>query len=577
VSELRVTERELRDLLVTQLEVLEPPAFDAAVAASKRLRIPLERAVLERARVPLSFLLEHLARSWNVGFIDLKINDVRPQAMQKLREEYARQRQVVAFDSGPQGLSVAMANPRDQETVAGLRQLTGLTIVPHLAPLEAIRRAHLLYSPGLRTLLARPGGAAAKPVAKTGSGEPPAADLVNQMLEYAVVTGASDIHIEPYELETIIRCRVDGVLQEVLTLSPAALPSLIARIKVLAGMRIDEKRAPQDGRFEIDLGGLQVNLRVSSMPTYWAEKIVMRVLAKDSATLELEDLGLAATDFPIVVRHIMRPFGMILITGPTGSGKTTSLYAMIARVGLERNNVVNISTIEDPIERPLPRVSQIGLNAGAGIDFAGGLRALLRQDPDILMVGEVRDRETADIAVRAALVGRLLLSTLHTNDAVGAVPRLLDMGVEPFLLASTLELVISQRLARRVCTGCRESLTRDAHLQDVLRAVPGLSAAIPALQTQGVLPSSGDPLAGVRLYRGRGCAQCGGTGFRGRIGLFEILEVDENIRRLISERRDAAVIRAAAMQAGMKTMFQDALAKMFLGETTIEEVVRVTA
>ncbi len=268
---------------------------------------------------------------------------------------------------------------------------------------------------------------------------------------------------------------------------------------------------------------------------------------------------------------------MILITGPTGSGKTTTLYAMITQVGAERSNLINISTIEDPVERPIPRVSQVSVNPAAGIDFSNGLRALLRQDPDIIMVGEIRDRETAEMAVRAALVGRLLFSTLHTNDAVGAVPRLLDLGVEPFLVASTLDLVIGQRLARKICVACRQTDERRAERLETLQSMPGFAEAIPVLQTAGVLSRSGDPLAGVRLYRGHGCAQCNGTGFRGRVGLFELFQVDERIRRLIADRRDAAAIRAAAIENGMKTMFQDALAKLFLGETTLDEVVRATA
>jgi type II secretory ATPase GspE/PulE/Tfp pilus assembly ATPase PilB-like protein len=398
---------------------------------------------------------------------------------------------------------------------------------------------------------------------------------LTRILEYAAVARASDIHIEPYELEGIIRYRIDGALQEVLSLPPAMLPSLVARIKILAGLRIDERRAPQDGRFEADLGGFKIDLRVSSLPTHWGEKVVMRVLSKENVILDLEDLGLGGPDYDIVLRNILLPFGMLLITGPTGSGKTTTLYAMLMRLGAERHNVVNISTIEDPVEYTMPRVNQIQINPAAGIEFTTGLRALLRQDPDIIMVGEIRDGETAEIAVRSALVGRLLLSTLHTNDATGAVPRLLDMGVEPFLLASTLALVIAQRLVRRICANCRQSVAPDASVLKALQSRPDFDRTIQLLRDQGVLGKGQDPLAAIRLFRGKGCPQCHGSGFRGRVGVFELFEVDDHIRSMIMERQDTSAIRAEAIASGMKTMYQDGLAKVFIGETTLEEVFRV--
>jgi general secretion pathway protein E len=353
------------------------------------------------------------------------------------------------------------------------------------------------------------------------------------------------------------------------------VPALVTRLKILSGMRIDERRVPQDGRFEADLGGFKLDLRVSSMPTHWGEKIVMRILSKDDITIDLEDLGLSRADYQVVLRNVMRPFGMILLTGPTGSGKTTTLYAMLVRIGAERQNVVNISTIEDPVEYTIPRVNQVPVNPAAGLEFSSGLRALLRQDPDIIMVGEIRDRETAEIAVRSALVGRLLLSTLHTNDATGAVPRLLDMGIEPFLLASTLALVVGQRLVRRICVACRESHTPEPAVLNLLTRRPDFADTVRVLQDDGILRRTGDPLTSIRLFRGKGCAQCQGSGFRGRLGVFELFEVDDQIRAMIMERQDATAVRAAAIAKGMKTMFQDGLAKAFLGETTLEEVFRV--
>jgi type IV pilus assembly protein PilB len=419
---------------------------------------------VERARIPWAFLFKQLADSWNVGYVDLKISDVKPEALRAVPAEYARAHTLVPFARENGQLHVAMWDPRNRSVIDNLQRMTGLVATPYLAPETAILRAHLLYKGDVRELLERAAGDETSRIGgpgRSGMAEPSAVELVDRIIEYAVVARASDIHIEPYELEVVVRCRVDGVLQEVLTLPPSMLPSLLARMKILSGMRVDERRAPQDGRFQVDVGGLKIDLRVSSLPTHWGEKFVLRVLSQEGATIDLEDLGLVAADYKIVLRNLLRPFGMVLITGPTGSGKTTTLYAMLMRVGTERHNVVNISTIEEPVEYTLPRVTQVPVNPSAGIEFASGLRALLRQDPDIIMVGEIRDRETADIAVRAALVGRLLLSTLHTNDTAGAVPRLLDIGVEPYLLASTLSLVVAQRLARRICAGCRTSVDPD--------------------------------------------------------------------------------------------------------------------
>ena len=573
---LRVSEQELRDLLVTRLEVIDAAEFEKARTMAARLRLPLERALVERGRVPFNFLLEHLAQTWGVGFIDLKVGDVHPDALRAIPEDYARANTLIPFDRHDDRLQVAMWDPRDRNAIDEIQRMTKLQVAAYLAPAQAIRRAQLLYKGDLREMLERSAENALTGQRAPRPGEDrTSAELVDRMLEYAAVSRASDIHIEPFELEALVRCRIDGVLQEVLSLPPAALAPVVSRIKILAGMRIDERRIAQDGRFEADLAGLKLDIRASSVPTLWGEKVVLRVLARETAAVDLEDLGLIPPDFEIALRNILRPFGMILLTGPTGSGKSTTLYAMLMRLGVERQNLVNISTIEDPIEYTIPRVNQIPVNPSAGVDFSTGLRALLRQDPDVIMVGEIRDRDTAEIAVRAALVGRLLLSTLHTNDATGAVPRLLDMGIEPFLLASTLALVVGQRLVRRICVGCRESVVADAALLKLIRSRSDFEDTVRVLRAQGALGSGADPFAGIRWFRGKGCRQCGGRGFRGRLGVFELFELDDQIRGQIMERRDAGTIRATAIAKGMKTMFQDGLGKVFLGETTIEEVFRV--
>jgi len=293
--------------------------------------------------------------------------------------------------------------------------------------------------------------------------------------------------------------------------------------------------------------------------------------------LDLADLGLAEADLDVVVKHVLQPFGMVLVTGPTGSGKTTSLYSFLLRVSAERQGVVNISTVEDPIEYTMARINQVPIRPDAGLDFAAGLRALLRQDPDVVMVGEIRDRETADMAVRAALVGRLMLSSLHTNDAPSAVPRLLDMGIEPYLLASTLSLVIGQRLVRRLCDQCRETHTADSDLLAALAAREDWPGVMIGLRARGILSATSTGLSGLQVFRGRGCAKCHGTGYRGRLALFEVLAFDESLRRLVASRSDASAIRAAAMCHGYRPMIVDGLAKAVLGLTTLDEVMRAAA
>jgi type IV pilus assembly protein PilB len=575
---LRVTEEELRALLVTRLEVLGEVEFEKARKMAARLAIPIERALADQCRIPLEFILKQLADSWGVDFVDLKVGDVKLDALRAVPVEMARTHMVMPFERTGMTLRVAMCDPRDRKVQEDIQRRAGLQVVPCLTPEMAIRRAHLLYNEELRGMLERSTVdevASVLRARRAGEEERSAVDLVNRMLEFAVVTGASDIHIEPFELEGLVRCRIDGVLRDVLSLPRPLLAPVVARVKILATMRIDEHRAPQDGRIDMDLGGFKADLRASALPTQWGEKLVLRVLSKEASVIDLEGLGLDPTGYQIVLRNLLRPFGMLLITGPTGSGKSTTLYAMLQRLAAERQNMVNISTIEDPVESTIPRVNQIPINLPAGLDFAAGLRALLRQDPDVIMVGEIRDRETAELGVRAALLGRLLLSTLHTNDATAAVPRLLDMGIESFLLASTLSLVVGQRLVRRICTSCRESLTPEESVLRALQARPDFEATMRVLGDQGVLSKGADPLSTLRLFRGKGCQQCSGTGFKGRLGVFELFEIDEQVRGMIMERRDAASIRAAAVSRGMKTMFQDGLAKVFLGETTLEEVFRV--
>ena len=570
---LPVSEVELRDVLVSDLEIISDEDFQHARVMARRLRVPIERAIVERTRVPYRFLLEQIAIAWGVGFIDLKVSDVKRDALRLLPEDFCKQKTLLAFDRRDNLLQVAMEDPRDKRVITDIERRTGLKVVPVLSPGASIQRALLLFRSDLFELIHHQQTDVTP--SNMLSAEMPAPELVMRLLEFAVVSRASDIHIEPYEVELLVRYRIDGALQEVVSLPASTASAIGSRIKVLAGLRLDEKRLPQDGRFDAEFAGLTVDFRVSSLPTLFGEKLVLRVLSRDGVVLDLQNLGLSAPDHETVLRHVLKPFGMVLITGPTGSGKTTSLYALLMRVGAEWRSVVNISTIEDPIEYTIPRVTQTMVNTATGMDFASGLRALLRQDPDVIMVGEIRDHETAEMAVRSALVGRLLLSTLHTNDSTSAVPRLMDMGMEPYLLSSTLSLVIAQRLARRLCMSCRETVPVSAQVRQAIEERADFEQLVGALRRRGVIGrSSSDPFAGVSLFRGRGCPQCNGTGFRGRVGIFEVFEVTDQQKRHIMERRPGSAIRAQAISDGMVTLFQDGVGKALLGETTIEEVFR---
>ena len=379
----------------------------------------------------------------------------------------------------------------------------------------------------------------------------PVIRLINGIIAEAVRAGASDIHLEPFETALTVRMRVDGVLRETLSLNPRITPLLVSRVKVMARLDIAEKRVPQDGRIPLTLGGKTLDVRVSTLPSRAGERVVLRILDKEQAGLTLDRLGMSTEALDAFRGALKEPNGIILVTGPTGSGKTTSLYAGLA---LLNDATRNILTVEDPVEYAMDGVGQTQVNPKVGMTFAAGLRAILRQDPDVVMVGEIRDVETARIAVQASLTGHLVLSTVHTNDAAGAITRLRDMGVEPFLLASTLRLIVAQRLVRRLCGECRRPETADAA----------------TARLAGVEP-------GARVWRPQGCAHCQNTGYVGRVGLYEVIRVDDRVRRLIAAEADEDAINAAAFtRSGSDTLTQRARALVLEGVTSVEEAVRVT-
>ncbi|MBX3023837.1 type II secretion system ATPase GspE [bacterium] len=385
--------------------------------------------------------------------------------------------------------------------------------------------------------------------------EAPIIRLINSVLFQAVKDRASDIHVEPFERDLAIRFRIDGILYDIISPPKRFQPVIISRVKIMAGLNIAEKRLPQDGRIRIKLAGKEVDIRVSTVPTAYGERVVMRLLDRSATILKLEELGLNAHKLGLVDSLIHQSHGIILVTGPTGSGKTTTLYAGLSRINSTDKNII---TIEDPIEYQLHGVGQIQVNPKIDLTFASGLRSILRQDPDVIMVGEIRDPETAKIAIQAALTGHLVFSTLHTNDSCGAITRLIDMGIEPFLVASSLIAVMAQRLLRRVCPSCRQPYR-------------------PSVEEMRQLGVSADDLEGRQVYRpGPGCPDCKQTGYRGRLGIHELLIIDDEVRNLTMKAADSASIRRVAAAKGMSSLREDGAEKVLSGQTTIEEVLRVT-
>jgi len=395
--------------------------------------------------------------------------------------------------------------------------------------------------------------------------EAPVAKIVEVILRNAIEGAASDIHIEPLEDNVRVRYRLDGILHNSLVLPKKIGPAIVSRIKILSNLKIDEKRKPQDGRFRITESRKQIDFRVSTLPVSMGEKVVMRVLDKEKGLLDLEELGVVGRNYDIIKKNIFEPYGMILITGPTGSGKSTTLYSVLKVINKEG---VNIITLEDPVEYAIEGINQSQVRPEIGYTFASGLRSILRQDPDIIMVGEIRDTETAELAVHAALTGHVVLSTLHTNDSLGAIPRLVDMKVEPFLLASSLRVVVAQRLVRKICLNCREetklSEAVKGQIEAVLSQIPEVEKKAHGFQD------------GLKIYKGKGCEKCGGTGMKGRIGIFEAFCVDDDVAELLGGQVDEEKLRQIALKQGMITMKQDGVLKVLAGITTLEEVERVT-
>jgi len=554
--------------LVRSANLIPGKDLDDASKTAVHLAVPLHDVLIGRKLITKEVLGDLIAKSMGIGFVDLKKFLVPKEVLALVKEELARERRVIPFARENSSLHLAMEDPKDLETINFIRKVTGLVIVPFLAFDKDIKFGLHQYKSSLADTFARlleqakkrHGHATLQELAEDVS----VVEAVNQMLEYSVIQEASDIHIEALPDVVLVRYRVDGVLHDMISLPKDLHAAIIARIKILSILKLDESRLPQDGRFKFESEeGDIVSLRVSVLPTVEGEKVVLRLLESGEPQFSLEDLGYDSDSVITIKRVLGRPHGLILLTGPTGSGKTTSLYTML---NLLNTGEVNISTIEDPVENHIRRINQTQVNPQINFSFAEGLRSLLRQDPDIVMVGEIRDADTASISTNAAMTGHLVLSTLHTNDASGAIPRLIDLGAEPFLVASTLELVIAQRLVRKLCTHCQATKSTDPNV------INYFVSSVSDLGEKELLARTIPAESKVAL----GCNFCSYTGYSGRTGVYEIFTINDEIRQLILERSTASKIKAAAIKNGMHTMLLDGAAKVAAGITTIEEVLRVT-
>lgn len=557
----------MADILVG-MKVLTPDRAAQIKMAEVQYGTTQEDIIRKQNIANESDLVKAKAILYNIPYQDLTLTPASPEALSTLSQDVAERFKVfpISVDKTNKTLTLAMADPMDLSAIQFIESKTGLRIKPVASePNQISETTTQRYATSLSQEVteALKEVAPDKRVDTLGNfrvgfiREEKIVEIVSHILEFAVKSRSSDIHIEPQERSTRVRYRIDGILQEKLTIPKELHDSLVSRVKIMSGLKIDEKRIPQDGRFNFKIADEDTDLRVSTLPTTWGEKIVMRLLKKTGGVPDLPALGLRGKALKNLEDAILRPHGIILICGPTGSGKTTTLYSIISRINTPK---VNIVTLEDPIEYKIPGVNQVQINPAVGLTFASGLRAFLRQDPNIILVGEIRDQETADLAIQASLTGHLVFATLHTNDASGALPRLLDMGAEPYLLASSMTAVLAQRVTRKIHPNCKKEYMPDEKIITDIKNVLG-----------PLWPANRDN----KLWKGEGDQECGNSGYYGRVGVFEVLPVTDSISKLILERSPASAIDKKAKEEGMISMKQDGYMKVIEGVTTIDEVLRV--
>ncbi len=557
--------RPLGEMLVNS-GIITEKQLEEALKYQKNRKVKLGTALVELGYIDEEELAKFLGRQLGYPYVTLEKLEIPDELLRILPYEFMKRNLVVPVEKRGNILVLAMSDPLDQSLINEVSFLTSLHVEPVVCPeksilnfleerlsreseIEKLIPKEIMEMEDMEIVEETEGEEGEeKPLVE----EAPIVKFTHFLIVDAIRKDASDIHIEPYESLVRIRYRIDGVLHDVMTLPTWIKNSLASRVKVMSGMDIAEKRLPQDGRFKMKIGGREMDFRVSSLPTMFGEKIVIRILDPGKIRLDLSTLGFEEEQLKKFRKAINLPYGMILVTGPTGSGKTTTLYAALSELN---KTEVNISTVEDPVEYYLPGINQVQVNETAGLTFATALRAFLRQDPDIIMVGEIRDIETAEISIRAALTGHLVLSTLHTNDAPSAVGRLIDMGVEPYLVSSSVVMVVAQRLVRLICENCKEKTKPNPEI----------------LKELGVDPDNST------FYKGKGCKKCNYTGYRGRIAIYEIMEVTPTIRELAVKKSPSEVIRKAALEEGMITLRESGIRKVKKGLTTLEEVLRTTS
>lgn len=506
---------------------------------------------------------EFMGQVYNVPSVDLDTTDVETATVDLIPADVAMRFQVVPLKREGRVLTVAMANPDNIFAIDDIKFITGFEVKPVVATESAIKKSIDRLYDSADSLASIMGEIEddfeiiedeEELDEESQSSDAPVVKLVNSLISDAVAKGASDIHIEPYEKEVRVRYRIDGMLHEMMSPPFKMKMAIISRLKIMAELDIAEKRIPQDGRIKIRMHGKSIDLRVSSLPTIWGEKVVMRILDQSNLEIDLAKLGFHPTALSAFLKVIEQPYGMVLVTGPTGSGKSTTLYSALSKINRPH---VNIMTAEDPVEYNLPGVNQVNVHESIGLTFAAALKAFLRQDPNIVMVGEIRDYETAGIAIKAALTGHLVMSTLHTNDAASSINRLVDMGVEPFLVSSSMLMIVAQRLVRRLCDKCKEPM----HIHEE------------ALRELGVEESPDE----ISAYEAKGCVACNDTGYRGRVGLYEAMFISPRVREQIVERSTVQELKRQSIEEGMLTLRMDGLWKFKQGQTSLEEVLRETA
>lgn len=560
-------QQELRRL-IEAYQLAQPDRLDEAAKLAEMQKIPFIDALIKSNVLSEVNLAQLLADYWKLPYVNLSSQGIDEKSLKAIPEVMSRSKAVVAFKEDKDHVYIAMADPSNVDVTRALRKRFEKPIKMHVAAraqiMEALRGHHQDLKEELDKIISQHVSAIKGTQGESDEEvELPVIRITDAILEYGARNNASDVHIEPFGKYIKVRFRIDGLLQDVLELPKNIHNAVVTRIKILSKLRIDEHFSAQDGRFTFEVNNQRNDVRVSILPIREGEKVVMRLLSEHSHRLTLEDLGLAGHDLEKLRVALNRPHGMILSAGPTGSGKTTTLYSIIQLVN---DRSVNISTIEDPVEYDIEGINQIQVNPKTNLTFAKGLRSILRQDPDIIMVGEIRDDETADIAINAAMTGHLVLSTIHANDSATVLPRLIEMKVQPFLVASSINVILSQRLVRRICRRCIYSVELGK------REIDSISKLIPVRDLMKK-PS----LNKLRTYRGHGCNVCNHSGYAGRVGIFELMIMDEEIRRLVIEEKSADVLEKAAKKSGMTTMLEDGLDKVVQGVTTIEEVLRVMA